>query len=307
MTIPLSMAFKPRSLKFSAMLLCLALMVGCGMPEVVRDSYEYVSSLFDKGDSSLRKRLVIVPFYSGINGLDARAKAMSKIVSQRLSAQGNLNVVKLEPLQEEMDKIGDSIRDPQERMLEAGRRLGINTILTGRITDLSVSYRFKGIYGFRDNTPFLGLETDLSLYDVTSGTLLAQVSKRPELPLSELESENIKLGKAPPVKRVDELAAKSVEPIEEWVADQVSLQAWSGVILAVENDKIKVPVGRDTGLPLDSALTIYARGEKIVSGGGRPIYLPGKMVGKIVLTKLGPRTSWAAPLPTEAKRQRQKR
>ena len=205
-----------------------------------------------------------------------------------------------------MDKIGASIRDPQERMLEAGRRLGINTILTGRITDLSVSYRFKGVYGFRDNTPFLGLETDLSLYDVTSGTLLAQISKRPELALTDLDSENIKMGKAPPAKTVDKLAAMSVEPIEDWVMDNVSRQAWSGVVLAVEKDKIKVPVGRDTGLPLDSTLTVYARGEKIMSGGGRPIYLPGKPVGKIVLNKLGTRTSWATPLPMENKDKKEK-
>ena len=193
-------------------MLCLALLAGCGMPEVVKDSYEYVTSLFDKGDSSLRKRLVVVPFHSGIKGLNARAMALSKILVSRLPGQGNLVLVKLETLQKEMDKIGARIRDPQERMLVAGRRLGINTILTGRITDLSVSYRFKGVYGFRDNTPFLGLEFDLSLYDVTTGTLLSQTSKRQELALTDMESENIKLGKAPPVKKVDELAAISVEP-----------------------------------------------------------------------------------------------
>ena len=144
MTIPRLMAFTLGPLRLFCILLCLALMVGCGMPEVVRDSYEYVTSLFDKGDSSLRKRLVVVPFHSGIKGLDVRAKALSKILVRNLSAQGNLNLVKLEPLQKEIDKIGASIRDPQERMLEAGRRLGINTILTGRITDLSVSLPFQG-------------------------------------------------------------------------------------------------------------------------------------------------------------------
>jgi hypothetical protein len=301
----LSQPAHARSLPRIFLVFCLLFAAaGCGAGAVVRDSFDYVTQYFDKSESSLRKRLVVVPFHSGIAGLDVRAKALSQIITQQLGGQGNLVLVSLEPLQKEMDKIGSGIRDPQERMLEAARRLGYNTILTGRITDLSVSYRFKGIYGFRDNTPFLGLEADLSLYDATSGTLVAQWSPKKEIELDDTESEGIKLGKAPPVKKVDNLAAQMVKPVLEWVVEKVSKQPWSGVVLAVEGDKIKVPVGRDTGLPLESLLTVYARGQKITTGGGRPIYLPGRPVGRIVLKEMGPRASWAVALPREEKEEK---
>ncbi|CAO0821505.1 hypothetical protein DFAR_2410009 [Desulfarculales bacterium] len=65
------------------------------------------------------------------------------------------------------------------------------------------------------------------------------------------------------------------------------------MVLEVNGDRVQVSVGHDTGLARGSVLTVYALGERIKAGTGQELSLAGPRVGRIKLTELDTRSSWA--------------
>ena len=61
---------------------------------------------------------------------------------------------------------------------------------------------------------------------------------------------------------------------------------WTGQILAVDNDTIKITAGKDIGLRPDQHFTVFARGESISSEGGQSFSLLGERIGEIRVTSI---------------------
>ena len=271
----------------------LALLAGCGASELVKDTMDWVGGYFDQEDS-LTRRVVVAPFTSGIKGLEPLAREIGSKVLVDVKKVGNVRLVNPKSLAEVMRQIPASVKRPRERMILAGRRLGLNTILLGEVSDLSLKYDLSGLYGFRENTPFLRLEVDITIIDVPSGTLLGRHSEVETIKVDDLTAENIRMqGKAPPVALVNKLKHEILDPTLDWIEDTLETQRWAGYVLEVQGKKLKVSVGKDTGLPEGSLLVVYAHGPRLVTGAGLPVFLPGPKVGTLQLGKLGETSSWA--------------
>ncbi len=267
--------------------------LGCGFTQSMSD---YWHDLMDSQDTNLRKRVVVAPFLSRLPGLEDRAKAMGLAISQRLAKQGGIVLVEFKELRQSLSQVSPNIHNSEDRIVAAARALGLNTVLSGALVNLSMQYDKTGIYGFRENQPFAVLELDMRLIDVATGVILAETTLSTRGELTETDASNIRLGQPFPPKVVAKLQGDLVAPSLRWVSMNVAAQAWVGFILAVEGNRIKVTVGRDTGLPLGAELVAYARGEAIRSGSGRTLYLPGPVVGRIKLVEFEPRTAWATPV-----------
>lgn len=273
--------------------LALLALSGCGITQTVQD---YWHDLMDSQDTNLRKRVVVAPFLSHLPGMEARSKAMGLAISQRLEKQGGMVLVEFQDLRQSLAKVSPKVTNSEDRIVDAARRLGLNTVLSGAVVNLSVKYDKTGIYGFRENEPFGVMELDLKLIDVATGVLLGETSIASRSELTEVQASNIRLGKPFPPKVVDKLQAELVEPSLHWITRKVTAQAWVGFILAIDKRRVKVTVGRDTGLPLGAELVAYAQGQRIRSGGGRVLYLPGPPVGRLKLVEFEARTAWAEPV-----------
>jgi hypothetical protein len=299
---------RAKSCQAAGLLLLMAaiLMTGCGFTAEVKNK---VVDYWDGKDGGLRKRVSVAPFTSSLPDMKAQATALQMAIAKTLGQQGGVVVLDFAALEQEAEKVPASIQNPEDRAYEAGRLLGLNAVLAGNITDLSVQRQMKGIYGFRDNAPFLALEVELRLLDMTTSTVLAQDSFRRQEVISDVEAEGITMsGAKPDPNLVNKLLAQVTKDAESWVVGKIAAQPWGGAILKVEGDKVLITAGRDTGLPVGSVLTVYSLGERIKAGTGQEIVLPGPAVGKIQLTELGARNSWAAiverakpPAPKEAK------
>ena len=291
---------KPRRLVLLIALMALTGLVaaGCGITKTVSN---YWDNIMDSQDTGLRKRIVVAPFVSRLPHLQARAQAVGKAIAQRLEKKGGMVLVDFKLLREELGKVSPKIKHPEERIVAAAMRLGLNTVLTGSLTNLAVKYDKTGIYGFREHQPFAMLELDMKLIDVATGVLLAENANNTKEELTSLQGTNILHGQPFPPKIVDELQAELVMPAVNWVSKKVSAQAWTGFILAVDGKRVKVTVGRDTGLSVGDMLVAYGKGERIRSGSGRILTMPGPPVAKLKLVKLEARTAWAEVLPQKAK------
>lgn len=273
------------------LLLLLALsLAGCGLTSSLTSS---VTSYIDSKDTGLRKRVEVAPFTSGVPSMKEQAVALQQAVSQHLVKTGGVVVGDFSIVQEEMKKVPSAIANPEDRAMEAGRRLGINALLAGNITDLSVQRALKGIYGMRENRPFLSLEVELRLVDVTTGIVVGQEAFKRQEQVDDTVAEAIEGGAQPDQKLVSKLLAEITQETTAWVGKRVSSLPWGGTVLEVEGNRVLVSVGRDTGLPTGTVLTIYALGERIKAGTGQQLALPGPRVGRVKLSELGARSSWA--------------
>lgn len=279
-------------------------LAGCGITDTVKD---YWHDMMDSQDTNLRKRVVVAPFLSRLPGMEDRAKAVGKAISQRLDKQGGVVLVEFSELRSTLAKVSPKITNSEDRIVDAARTLGLNTVVSGAIVNLSVQYDKTGIYGFRENEPFGLMELDLKLIDVATGVLLGETSIASRVKLTETGASNIRLGKPFPDKVVNILQAELVDPALKWVSNKVSAQAWVGFILAVDKRRIQVTVGRDTGLPLGAELVAYAQGQRIKSGSGRIIYLPGPPVGRLKLVEFEARTAWAEPVLVKEEKKEEKK
>lgn len=263
-----------------------SMLAGCGLGAAVTD---YI----DSKDTSLRKRVAVVPFDSGIKELKPRASALGQALAQHLAQQGGLVMVDIAKLDEALRGVDPQVKGVEERVQAAGREVGLTAVVAGVVTDLSVQYRLKGIYGFRDNTAFLTLEAQVRVLDIGTGTVAAQQAFKREVQIDDIQAEGIKNGAAPDPKLVDKLQAELTEDCQKWTASQINAIPWTGQVLEVAGNRVKVSVGRDTGLQPDSVLYVYALGEKIKTGAGQELVLQGPLTGKLRLVELGARSSWA--------------
>jgi hypothetical protein len=286
----LASAGPSRWLILAALLAALpTLLVGCGLGSAVTD---YI----DSKDTSLRKRVAVVPFDSGVKDLRPRAAALGKALTQHLAKQGGLVLVDFAEVETALAALPPGNNPLEERVQTAARETGLTAVVAGVLTDLSVQYRLKGVYGFRDNTGFLTLEAQLRVMDIGTGTVAGQMAFRREAAIDDIQAEAIKSGAQPDPKIADKLLAELVEDTQRWTAAQVNAIAWTGQVMAVEGNRIKVSVGRDTGFPLGSVLNVYALGERIKTGAGQELALPGPLTGKLRLVEMGARASWAEPV-----------
>lgn len=282
----------PPSARTLAVVLALFIMAwlaaGCGITTAVTDYFD-----FGKVDSGLRKRVTISPFSSGIKALNPRAQAWSQKLGDTLKKHGGINLLPFEQLADGMRKQGKKEASIEERAVLAARPLGLNAIITGQLTDLDVRRRKTGIYGFRENTAFLTMEGEVRIIDVGTGTILGHRSFLAQKELSDVDSTAITMGKKPSAADVNALEAEIIKQSIEWVGKRLAAMPWTGFVLAIDGKRLQITLGRDTGLPKGAGLVVYQLGEKIKTGAGTEIFLPGDPVADVVLSELGVRNSWA--------------
>ena len=82
----------------------------------------------------------------------------------------------------------------------------------------------------------------------------------------------------------------------EAVAKSLTQHPWTGKILAVDNNTIKISAGKDLGVYTGQLLTVFAKGESVQSRTGKSIGLLGKKIGKIKVTSVMQKQSLAEPV-----------
>lgn len=275
---------------FVALMLALGLIAGCGWAS---RTTENMMTFWDRTDGNLTKRVVLIPPQSAIGDLQAPANQWGESLKAGLAHAPGIKLVEYKVFNGQIGKLPATIRSTEEKIIAAGRILGLNAVVAGQVIDLSLDNRQEGIIGFRDNTGFLGLEAEIRVFDMATGTLLAQNILRPEKELDSLQYENLRLGKKPEPAMVKELLGMLDKQSQKWVAQEISGQPWAGFVLAVDGKKVKLTVGQDTGLSEGAVLTVFGAGEKLRSGSGSLLTVPGAPLGRLTLTQVDAETSWA--------------
>lgn len=265
---------------------------GCGVKEKFDE-------IMDAQDGNLRKRVAVVPFTSGLENLNKSAEKIGAAMESDLKARGGIVVVDFAKIRELMTLVDPAIKDQRERVVMACRQMGVSALVLGILTDLSVQRSMTGVIGFRENTPFLTMELDLQLIDVSTGSVLADKALQSSQELSDIDANNLRMGQAPSRAMEAQLESDLVAPSIKWAWTTISAMRWCGFVLAVDGPRLQITIGRDTGMSVGDEVVVYSKGEKITTGSGNVIHLLGPVAGVVRLIELGPRNSWATPVQDE--------
>lgn len=283
--------------RIAVLALALAVLAGCGVKQKVEEIWE-------AQDSDLRKRVTIVPFSSQISKLQGPSARIGKAVQEDLAKHGGFIMVDYQTVLQEMNGLDPAIKDGRERLVTACRNLGISAMVTALLTDLSVNRELTGIYGFRDNDPFLVMELDLRLIDTSTGAVYDDKALRSKMEITDVQASNMQFGEKIPAEMEAKLQKDLHEPATKWVQSRISAMPWTGFVLGAQDGRVQVTVGRDTGFSMGDTIVAYAKGRKIRTGSGNVIHLLGRQAGVLKLAEFGPRNSWAVPVVDEDDKQK---
>jgi hypothetical protein len=247
----------------------------------------------------LKKRVMVLPFIdlAGL-GPEREAKITGEFLAELRKSRDLLLFGPPEgavlPSKTKLCKLG--IIKPENKLLKKAEDLGMNAIITGIVNPIQSANRKTGILFLSKSGKSYDISVVINVFDIMSKTLL----------LNNLESEEEwasldKEAKNQDEKQIiDELLQKNMPSILERQASAVSKKLsndpWTGKILAVEKNTIKITAGKDIGLRPDQHFIVFARGESISSEGGQSYNLLGDRIGEIKVTSIMEDQSLAVPV-----------
>jgi hypothetical protein len=274
------------------LLLAFVLFNGCS---AITERFSAVSNWFGGSgdvDTNLNKRVVVVPFSSALPSLAAPASALQNAVEESLAGQSNISLITFRDLQKASIEHGAAELVAENRYLTGARYLGVNLVVMGQISSLTVEYDLEGIYGFRSSVPQLIMEGQLRLVDVLSATMVGYQNFRESLELDDVQAQGILTGVSPDPEQINKLINAIIENNAAWPLAQTRKVPWSGMVLQANGGQALITVGADTGLNAGDSLVLYSRSTAIPSGAGHDVYLLGEAIGTITLGRVMEHSSW---------------
>ena len=283
-----------RFFSFALVLLLAAATAGCS---VGRELVDVVSAPFERSPGrqgpALPMTVVMAPFTGTMTQYTNRSVELGQEVSKALEANPKVTLGDFQRLDEESRSLASPGETTLSRLFKAARQTGVNTLVTGAIVDISVRRQLKGIYGFRENDAFLGLEAQLTVFDLAGGIVVGETSIRREVGIDEVKAQGIEQGQEPPKDLVDKLQAELTTACVEWVNETIPEQEWTGFVISTDGDRIVITGGTNNGFAAGSIVHAYTPGEPIKTGAGLTVYLLGAKVGTLKIVEPGKSTSVA--------------
>ncbi len=197
------------------------------------------------------------------------------------------------PLGNKTPKFGIII--PSPTLIKKADQLGMNAVITGVLNPVEATDKETGIWPFKSHKRFYEISMVINVVGVTSGTLLLSnlESEEESLPLADVEGRDqtkiIQQRLKEPLRRILKRQAEAIE-------DELREKPWTGKILAVENQTIRINAGSDVGLTPGQSFAVFAPGETISAKDGQTIDLLGTRVGEIKVQSVMKREAFATPV-----------
>ena len=173
-------------------------------------------------------------------------------------------------------------------LAKAGRRLGLNAIITGALIDIIAHKEKRGLLWFKDDKNFLRVLISCEVYDIETGAKFLDESFDYEVRIDESEFASIKAKKVKETAALKNALMHIAEAMGEKICDIIGVLPWKGYVVSIANDKIIISAGRRAGLLRGDILEVYENGKIIQGKDGRRFFLPGLKTGEIKITDVYP-------------------
>ncbi len=245
---------------------------------------------------ALKKRIVVLPFHTLLVKRHRRFQVQAtKLLTGLLKRSGHYvvlppSVMSLPPVP------AGGINDwYAEKIVVAGRKAGVNVVLFGTVTDLSVSTRLVGLWGFREPAPFLKLDMEVRAYSVADETLVARYSRHAEMEMTDIERMLMQRGKLPLGEGVDKMVLRLCKLLARDLTRGLKRIPWTGFVTDRRGKYLVLAIGRDSGVSPGDVFEVFRPGQPIKTATGRTYRIPGRLIGEVRVVSVHARYSLALP------------
>lgn len=245
----------------------------------------------------LKKRVMILPFVDQVGAGYETTAELTKSFYEELGQSPHLI------LQDPPDGIFSSLsmESPQygvvtdSGLIDLAEGLGMNAVMIGVLNPVDVMNRKTGLWPFDKWKRYYHVSVTINVIDTISKTLMIThlLSRDYAIPLDEAEQMDDRHLIA---EFLPEALPKLVKAQVRDVEKQLSLLPWTGRILAVEEESIMVPAGKEQGVAPGWRFEVLEPGKAIPSASGRPIHLLGEPIGLIEVTSVTEQHAVAEPV-----------
>lgn len=231
-----------------------------------------------------KKKIIILDFENKTTYKDEKVgEAVAKRLSDKLEATQRVVTMDKAVTSEMLSREGlkfETLVEPLV-MKKANQSLGIQAIVLGKVTDLSI-LSSKSSESSDEEVSFSTARIDIRLIDASTGNLLKTFIGRSPIFGTKETGENSRS------KAVLKAIDFALDDILEGLLRQLDYLDWTTTIARIEGDNLYINAGRLSGLRIGDMLEIYEPGKEII----HPVtklslgWTTGKLKGAIRVTEL---------------------
>jgi len=169
-------------------------------------------------------------------------------------------------------------------LCEAGRQLGLTSILAGSVIDIIASDESRGIWFWKKTVPEISMTVRIELFETETGTKLFDENYTYKADSDKAGVELVKSGKLDAVflkMALKHYMSSSVSSI----CNIMKEQKWKGFISSVSDNKVTISSGKNLGLVSGQIFKVF--GNSVMSGvDNRKFVVPGLKIGEVKITKV---------------------
>jgi hypothetical protein len=181
-------------------------------------------------------------------------------------------------------------------LAQVGRVYGLNAVLDTTLQDIWFTWEKRGIWGFREQVPFMKVALSVKVYDIeTTATLVNEVF------LEEVGLSGDLYDEGTDMTRYSEDLVKAaltglMPRVVEHVRERLAEVSWKGFVVSKEGSYYIISAGQDVGLKAGDVLEVLEMGEPIEGVGGEVFLVPGGNMGRLRVAEARPSKALAEPL-----------
>jgi len=282
-----------QNLRKISVFLCLALWIpfaGCSAVATVKDRAAKMAEALPFTGSHLKKRVAVIKTenrtFIGKEDIDGGLEKRFAEILDRECADIFLVTAEDPSYPEDLAQLSRAETGGIDNLALArlGSDAGLNAVVMVTVTDTDSDEREKGILIFRDTRYFGTLRADIVVYDTGTGAKLIDESITLEKEVDGAEYDAIRARNPGGIYEMRDMLEAVAGKGGGKVCKTMQKQPWQGYISAVEDGKILLSCGRETGIKSGDVFEVFDRGEIIKGKYGQQFYVPGRKTGEMTLT-----------------------
>lgn len=178
-------------------------------------------------------------------------------------------------------------------LARTGRRLGLNAIITGTLTDITTNNKKEGILWLKDTHYYIHVQISAQVYDTETAAKLLDDSFIHEIEIDEWDLDSIREDSKVMTSILEEAFKNISSNMGEKICSAIVLEPWKGFITSINADKIMINSGTKVGLKTGDLFEVFDSSGVFEGTDGHRFFLPGLKAGEIKITAVYPDTAEA--------------
>lgn len=166
-----------------------------------------------------------------------------------------------------------------------GRQLGLNAIITGSLDDIGILDELRGMI-WKDTHHLIQILVSVEVYDTESGSKILDQSFSRKVEIEELDYELMRSEGKMILPDLNETLTDLLGEIGETICWAIEDQAWSGFVIAVEDDTLTLSAGSTAGLAPGDEFDVYDTSRVLKGLSGQRFFVRGQKIGEIKITEV---------------------